>query len=371
MSHPPGPFEQEQQQKHSLQLADYDFTLPDTSIAQHPVEPRHASRLLCLDRRTGAVTDRTVADLPDLLPRDALLVLNDTRVVPARLLCRKPSGGRVELLLTRPFGPDGAGLLGHQALYKTSKGLPPGQRLIVLAHENRQPAEAVVRETLPGGVALVDFQGAADLADLLDRCGHVPLPPYIRGGMDATSDRERYQTTFARQPGAVAAPTASLHLSTELLQSLDQRGLERTTVTLHVGPGTFLPVRTEDLSTHRVLPERFEVTDVAARQLQRAREQGRPIVAVGTTTTRTLETLALRCRDGPLQAMVGEADLTILPGHRFALATGLVTNFHLPRSSLLVLTCAFAGRERLLAAYCHAIEAGYRFYSYGDATLIL
>lgn len=371
MTQPPVPPEP------SFQLADYDFTLPDASIAQHPIEPRHASRLLCLDRRTGAVTDRTVADLPDLLPRDALLVLNDTRVVPARLLCRKPSGGRVELLLTRPFGSDGAGLLGHAALYKTSKGLPPGQRLIVEAHAGgergpHEPAEAVVRETLPGGVTIVDFSGAADLADLLDRCGHVPLPPYIRGGKeDATTDRARYQTTFAREPGAVAAPTASLHLSTALLDRLDQRGIERATITLHVGPGTFLPVRTEDLSAHRVLPERFEVSELAAMQLQSARDQGRPIVAVGTTTTRTLETLALRCGDGPLRAMAGDADLTILPGHAFGLVTGLLTNFHLPRSSLLVLACAFAGRERLLAAYRHAVDTGYRFYSYGDASLIL
>jgi S-adenosylmethionine:tRNA ribosyltransferase-isomerase len=346
-------------------LAAYDFELPDASIAQHPIEPRHASRLLCLDRTTGALVDRTVLDLAELLPKEALLVLNDTRVVPARLDAYKDTGGHVELLLTRPFRNHGPDLLEHEALYRTSKGLKVGQRLRV------QPdAVAVVREVKGDGVCVVDLEGASDLAELLERCGHVPLPPYIHAGKETPVDRERYQTTFARQPGAVAAPTASLHLSTELLARLDARGIERATVTLHVGPGTFLPVRSEDLRNHRVLPERFAVDAQAAEQLQRARDQHRPIIAVGTTTTRTLETLALRSGSGPLQAMAGDADLTILPGHAFQLVTGLVTNFHLPRSSLLVLVSAFAGREPVLAAYRHAVQQGYRFYSYGDAMLI-
>lgn len=352
-------------------LETYDFDLPADLIAQEPIEPRHAGRLLHITRDSGEVADHAMADLADLLPVDALLVVNDTRVVPARLLARKPSGGQVELLLTRPFGLAGGGLTGHEVLFKSSKGLRPGQHLEVQANTpNGQTAQAVVASVHPGGVAVIDLAGAPDLAALLACCGHVPLPPYIRGGHDQIGDRARYQSTYAQQPGAVAAPTAGLHLSTELLARLDDRGIERAAVTLHVGPGTFLPVRTTDLRQHSVLPERFEVTATAAEQLQRARQAGRPIVAVGTTTTRTLETLALRCAGEPLRAMSGDADLTILPGHTFGLVTGMLTNFHLPRSSLLVLVSTFAGREPTLAAYRHAIQAGYRFYSYGDATLI-
>ena len=355
----------------SFALDDYDFDLPDAAIAQTPVEPRHAARLLRVGRDCDSLRDGCVIDLPALLPRDALLVVNDTRVVPARLLATKPTGGRVELLLTRPFGRADADLLDHEVLYKTSKGLAVGQTLAIEGRDGRPQAWARVVSVRGGGTAVVDFGGADDLAALLQACGHVPLPPYIRGGKeDPSLDPERYQCTFARTPGAVAAPTAGLHLSQEVLAAIDARGIERTSVTLHVGPGTFLPVRSDDLRSHRVLPERFEVSADAAAALQRARQQGRPIIAVGTTTTRSLETLALRCVGGPLRAMTGEADLTILPGHTFELVTGLLTNFHLPRSSLLVLVCAFAGRSRVLRAYGHAVAAGYRFYSYGDAMLI-
>lgn len=355
----------------SFHLDDYDFELPDACIAQQPIEPRHAARLLRLDRRSGALADFHISDLPDLLAPDTLLVVNDTRVVPARLQGLKATGGRVELLLTRPFSQPGADLLGHEVLFKSSKGLAPGQTLTIEAHPGKSEAQARVAAVQGGGVAVIDFSGPSDLAALLDACGHVPLPPYIRGGKeDLQIDRERYQSTYARTPGAVAAPTAGLHLSQQVLTQLASRGIERASVTLHVGPGTFLPVRSSDLRSHRVLPERFEVSAKTADQLQRARSEGRPIVAVGTTTTRTLETLAQRC-DGPLRAMTGEADLTILPGHAFALVTGMLTNFHLPRSSLLVLVSAFAGRERVLDAYRHAVASGYRFYSYGDATLIL
>ena len=355
----------------SFLLEDYDFELPDACIAQQPIEPRDAARLLRVDRRTGALSDFHIRDLPTLLPPGALLVVNDTRVVPARLIGHKPTGGRVEVLLTRPFSRPGADLLGHEVLFKSGKGLTIGQTLRLEARPGSTEAQARVVALHGGGVAVLDFTGPADLAGLLDACGHVPLPPYIRGGNeDPDVDRARYQSTFARAPGAVAAPTAGLHLSTDVLAALESRGIERACVTLHVGPGTFLPVRTNDLRSHSVLPERFEVSETTANQLQRAREAGRPIVAVGTTTTRTLETLAQRCQ-GALHALAGDADLTILPGHAFALVTGMVTNFHLPRSSLLVLVSAFAGRRHVLDAYRHAIAQGYRFYSYGDATLIL
>jgi len=371
----------------SFVLSDYDFLLPETAIAQEPLEPRHASRLLHL-RRAGApvpgqpvaegephLSHHTVRDLPGLLPRGALLVVNDTRVVPARLHASKTSGGLVELLLMRPFGADGAGLAGQPVLFKASKGLRVGQVLQVQSHAGSAPhpdATATVVRVGEGGQAVLDFHGPRDLTELLAQCGHVPLPPYIRGGRETPGvDRARYQCTYAAQPGAVAAPTAGLHLSGTVLGELDAAGIERCAVTLHVGPGTFLPVRTDDLRDHRVLAERYELTPETAERLNAALRDRRPIVAVGTTTTRALESAALHAGHGqPLQAGAGLADLTILPGHRFAVVGGLLTNFHLPRSSLLVLVSAFAGREAVLAAYEAAVAAGYRFYSYGDAMLI-
>jgi S-adenosylmethionine:tRNA ribosyltransferase-isomerase len=344
----------------SFDLADYDFDLPDALIAQEAAEPRDAARLLV----AAGLHDRIVADLPEVLPEGALLVVNDTRVVPARLLARKDTGGQVELLLTRPFARPEPDLLGHEALYRSSKALRVGQRLALGS------AHAQVTAVQPGGVCTVDFGGVADLRTLLEREGHVPLPPYIRGGRDGAPDHARYQCTYARQPGAVAAPTAGLHLTPALLERLALAAIERVAVTLHVGPGTFLPVRATDLRDHRVLPERFEVSEATAARLQEARSSGRPIVAVGTTTVRTLETLALRCGDGPLQGATGDAELTIVPGHRFRLPTHLLTNFHLPRSSLLVLVSTFAGRRPVLDAYRHAVASGYRFYSYGDAMLL-
>ena len=363
----------------------HDFDLPEALIAQTPIEPRHASRLLVLDRRVDpgfahpdrGLTDAGVTDLPQLLAPGTLLVVNDTRVVPARLLGRKDSGGRVELLLVRPFARTGAlhdaGLLAQPVLFKSSKGLRPGQRLHLEPHPGKPAGQARVVAVGGGGTATVDLGGAADLAALLQACGHVPLPPYIRGGKDDPDvDRDRYQCTYAGPPGAVAAPTAGLHLSTEVLAALAAAGVERCAVTLHVGPGTFLPVRVADLREHRVQPERFVLSAETAERLQAALRDGRPIVAVGTTTTRALETAALRAEQAGtrLQAQETDADLTILPGHQFRVVGGLMTNFHLPRSSLLVLVAALAGRERVLAAYRHAVARGYRFYSYGDAMLV-
>jgi S-adenosylmethionine:tRNA ribosyltransferase-isomerase len=256
-------------------------------------------------------------------------------------------------------------------LYKTSKALRPGTVLEVLGHTEEVVATARVAEVLAGGRALLDFHGPADLTALLALAGRVPLPPYIRKGSADAADNERYQTAFANEPGAVAAPTAGLHFSPWLLGELDRRGVERVAVTLHVGPGTFLPVRSNDLRQHQVLPERYQVSAETAAALQAARAAGRPIIAIGTTVTRVLEHLAVVAGDGPLVASSGLADLTILPGHQFRLVSGLWSNFHLPQSSLLVLVSAFAGRERVLAAYKHAVASGYRFYSYGDATLWL
>ncbi len=361
----------------SFDLQDYGFDLPDQLIAQNAVTPRHASRLLVIDRARRSWTDAHVIDLLRFLPKDAVLVVNDTQVVPARLRARKDSGGAVELLLERPFGGapsaqvrgGGDGLRDQPALVKTSKPLKEGQ----LLHIDGLPgATATVRELLGQGRVRVDLAGADSLAELLDRCGHVPLPPYIRGGRDDPStDRPRYQCVYARVPGAVAAPTAGLHFSDALLAQLEAAGVERLAVTLHVGPGTFLPVRTTQLRDHRVEPERYEISEQVAARLSELRAQGRPIVAIGTTTTRVLEHLAQRVGDGPIPAGRGEADLTILPGHRFGLVRHLFSNFHLPQSSLLVLVSAFAGRETALAAYRHAVSQGYRFYSYGDATLFL
>ena len=347
-------------------LADYDFDLPDAQIAQHAVEPRDAARLLVAWRSREGLAHHVVADLPDLLPRRTLLVVNDTRVVPARLLGHKrDSGGAVELLLVAPFSAAGDdGLRGQRAIARSSKPLRVGQVL-----EFGDGVHATLRANHGDGSVDVDLEGAADLEQLLARVGHLPLPPYLRGGREDADgrDRTRYQTAWAAHPGSIAAPTAGLHFTPDLLQRLDDVGVERRAVTLHVGPGTFLPVRVEQIAAHRVLAERFEVSEATAEALRAARRDERPIVAVGTTTTRVLETLG---RDG-IVAGRGETGMTLLPGHRFEVVRGLMTNFHLPRSSLLLLLAAFAGREPVLDAYRHAVASGYRFYSYGDASLWL
>lgn len=354
----------------SHQLDDYDFHLPAELIAQRPAEPRHHARLLTLPLAGGPLGHSRVDALARLLPAECLLVVNDTRVVPARLMAHKPTGGQVELLLCAPVGVGSGGPSHQPALARSNKPLRPGMKLLI---EGASGITATVCEVAGGGRVVLSFAADTDMAALLAAAGRVPLPPYIRAGVEdaAGADRASYQCVYADQPGAVAAPTAGLHLSDALLEALDLAEIDRCAVTLHVGPGTFLPVRDPDLRRHEVLAERFALSSLAAEKLQAARRDGRPIIAVGTTTTRVLETLAARHGDAAWPVAEGVADLTILPGHRFRVISGLMTNFHLPRSSLLVLVSAFAGRQKVLAAYAEAVRLGYRFYSYGDATLLL
>lgn len=352
-------------------LRSYDFELPADQIADEAVEPRHAARLLCVSRRDGALRHQKVEDLPSVLPPGALLVVNDTRVVPARLIGHKVgSGGKVEILLSEPFADssgdnhDHTGLLQLPALAKSNKPLRVGAEI-----DLGRGCSARISALRGGGEVVVDLAGAVDLDALLTEVGHLPLPPYLRRGIEHEDgrDRLRYQTMWARAQGAVAAPTAGLHFSAQLLDRLEIAGFERVAVTLHVGPGTFLPVRTDDLRSHSVAAERFEVSDVAVAAIVRARAEGRPVIAVGTTVCRTLETLGQR----GLVACKGHADLTIVPGHAFKVVDGLMTNFHLPCSSLLLLVAAFAGYAPVMSAYRAAVADGYRFYSYGDASLWL
>jgi S-adenosylmethionine:tRNA ribosyltransferase-isomerase len=343
-----------------LRTADFDFALPERLIAQAPARPRDSARLLVVPTQ-GPFGDRIVRDLPALLAPGDLLVVNDTRVIPARLRGRR-GAARVELLLNRAEG----GGLWH-ALVRNARRLRPGD---LVAIEGAPGCAARVVEQLGEGAVRLDFgPDPAALAAALERAGEVPLPPYIqRPDGPRPEDAADYQTVFARVPGAVAAPTASLHFTEALLAALEARGVRRATVTLHVGAGTFLPVRTEDPRAHRLHAEWGEVTAEAAETIAAARRAGGRIVAVGTTALRLLETAA--AESGAVRPFRGLTDLYLLPGHRFRTADLLLTNFHLPRSTLFMLVCAFAGTERMRAAYAHAIAREYRFYSYGDATLL-
>ncbi len=336
-----------------LRLADFDYPLPAGAIAQHPA-PRGESRLLVLDRE-GAGRHRRVRDLPALLRPGDLLVVNDTRVIPARLFARRVGGGgRVELLLVERVGA-----AEWEALAGPGRRARPGTQL-----ELAPGLTAEVVSTAPTGRRLLRF--SEPIEPHLERLGHVPLPPYIQRA-DEPADRERYQTVYARHPGAVAAPTAGLHLSGELLAALAAAGVERAELTLHVGPGTFKPVTNERVDEHRMESERYEIAEPAAAAIRAARARSGRVVAVGTTVVRALEAAA--SRRGEVTAASGATDLFITPGFPFRAVDVLLTNFHLPRSTLLLLVAAFAGRERVLAAYTEAVAAGYRFYSYGDAML--
>jgi len=348
-----------------VRLSDFSFDLPPELIAQAPPEERGTSRLLVVDRAARKWRHHHIRELPELLTPGDLFVVNDTRVIAARLIGhRDPSGGTVECLLLRRIDSTTWDALMH-----------PGQKMKpgTIARFGERPhvlvAEVLGRHTFGRRtIRLIrDDRGSVD--DAIDAIGHVPLPPYIKRP-DAPADRDRYQTTYARHRGSVAAPTAGLHLTPSILDALAARGVEQTAITLHVGYGTFKPIRTEDISVHTIDAERYEINEDSAQAIERARADNRRVIAVGTTTTRTLEAVAAQ-RAGRIVSGAGEADLFIAPGHRFQVVGGLLTNFHLPQSSLLVLVCAFAGRELVLDAYRAAIAEGYRFYSYGDAMLIL
>ncbi len=336
-----------------MRLSDFDYHLPDELIAQFPAAERAASRLLHVD---GAqLADRLFADLPTLLKAGDVLVFNDTRVIKARLFGQKTTGGQVEILVERLLNDNEA-----LAFVRASKTAKPGARILI---NSEVEVEVLGRE---GDLFRLRCHAGTDLLQVLDRYGKLPLPPYIAHAPDA-ADETRYQTVYASQPGAVAAPTAGLHFDEAMLTRLDAMGVTRATVTLHVGAGTFQPVRVEDIAEHKMHSERFFVPESTVKAIRAARSTGGRIMAVGTTSLRALESAA---RDGELQAGEGDTNLFITPGYRFRVVERLLTNFHLPKSTLLMLVSAFGGYANLRAAYAHAVAERYRFFSYGDAMLI-
>ena len=364
----------------SLRTSDFDFDLPDELIAQRPPVERGQSRLLVLSRQTGAVEHSSFERVADRLRPGDLLVVNDTRVFPARLVGhRVPSGGAVECLLLRklPDAPDlpdpGSRIPSPEqweALMHPGQKLKPGARVLFERDDLQVHGEVLARHFQGRRtIRLWAESGGMALADAIERIGHIPLPPYI-ARPDEASDRARYQTVYAREAGSVAAPTAGLHFTDRVLDELRTRGVERVSLTLHVGYGTFKPVRVENVDEHEVDPEFYTVSPSTAEALTNALQTGRRIIAVGTTTTRALESLTVDA-SGRVQPSAGSTSLFIHPSHRFRVVQGLITNFHLPRSSLLILVAAFAGREQILTAYREAVDRRYRFYSYGDAMLIV
>jgi S-adenosylmethionine:tRNA ribosyltransferase-isomerase len=340
-----------------MRRSDFSYELPRHLIAQAPLPDRSASRLLAVDGGAGTWRDARFRDLPGMLRAGDLLVLNDTRVIPARVFGRKQSGGRIELLVERLLGERGA-----TGLLRASKSPAPGGRLVF-----EGGATAVVKSRLGPEGDLFELEFDRPVLAWLEEVGRMPLPPYIVREADDL-DRGRYQTVFGRTPGAVAAPTAGLHFDDALLDSLAARGVETATVTLHVGAGTFQPIRTEDPRAHRLHAERVTVGPAACAAVADASRRGGRIIAVGTTVVRSLEAAA--SDDGAVMPLEGETSLFILPGYRFRAVDALVTNFHLPESSLLMLVCAFAGQDTVLGAYRHAVQARYRFFSYGDAMFL-
>ncbi len=338
-----------------LRLSDFDYALPEALIAQEPCPMRDRSRLMVLKRDTGAAEHRIFSDIEDSLVSGDLLVLNDTRVFPCRLPVRKPGGGKAEIFLLTELEQNL-----WAALVKGGPGF--GKRMVLSSG-----AEAEIMQEHDDGTRTIRFHGVQDIRSVLNEIGMVPLPPYIKREPSA-DDRERYQTVYAASEGAVAAPTAGMHFSRELLARLAKKGIELATVTLHVGPGTFQPVRADRIVEHRMLPERYLITSAAAERINRAKAEHRRVIAVGTTSVRTIETAAYV--SGRVFAGGGQSDLFIYPGFEFKVIDGIITNFHLPKSTLLMLISAFTGRERILSAYRAAVEKQYRFYSYGDAMFI-
>jgi S-adenosylmethionine:tRNA ribosyltransferase-isomerase len=388
-------------------VADFDFDLPAELIAQQPPAERGQSRMLTVNRATGALSDTSFAEFPSLLHPGDLLVLNDTRVIPARLYAHRTRllgapglasesweathSGQIEVLLTEPVAPQTLGApsfprssaerVGNlepqlaagenlwRALVRPGRKVAVGERLAFPSQSGTVELEAEVVERGAFGERLLRFDPVEDFFAVLDRIGHIPLPPYIRRA-DAEADRERYQTVFSRERGSVAAPTAGLHFTPQILDELTARGVEIARLTLHVGLGTFAPLRVERVDEIRLHRERYTLSASAAEAINSAAQSGRRIVAVGTTVVRTLEHCALEAAGRPLEAHSGVTEIFISPGFEFRLVGALLTNFHLPQSSLLMLVSAFAGRENVLAAYAHAVEQKYRFFSYGDCMFL-
>ncbi|WP_139555949.1 tRNA preQ1(34) S-adenosylmethionine ribosyltransferase-isomerase QueA [Methylotetracoccus oryzae] len=338
-----------------MRRSDLHYELPKHLIAQEPLSERSASRLLVLDGATGSVQDRMFRDVPSLLRPEDLLVFNDTRVIRARLFGRKPSGGRVEVLVERVLSDRRA-----LAMLRASK-IPRSEFTILL--DGGYSATVVAREDQR---FLLEFAAGHSVSEVLEAIGHIPLPPYIERA-DQPADAMRYQTVYGCRPGAIAAPTAGLHFDEDVLRTLTELGIRQGFVTLHVGSGTFQPLRVDDLNDHPMHSEECEVDEHLVGQVRATRERGGRVVAVGTTVVRSLETAA---RDGDLQAYRGATDLFIRPGFSFRCVDALITNFHLPESTLLALVCALAGYHETMSAYRHAVDARYRFFSYGDAMFV-
>jgi S-adenosylmethionine:tRNA ribosyltransferase-isomerase len=361
---------------HAVLVSEFDYYLPDELIAQEPLPQREMSRMLQLSREDGRWEDRSFTDLPELLRPDDLVVFNNTRVFPARLYGRRrgfraqpvsvqnPASreflkGRVEVLLTKQAAPDE-----WECLVHPGRKIGVGERLF-FGEQNELRAEVIGRGTF--GERRIRFEPVDDFFGTLEQLGHIPLPPYI-AREDDPADRERYQTVYARERGSVAAPTAGLHFTPDILAHLNRRGIETAEITLHVGLGTFQPVRVEQVEEHTLHPESYDISTETADKINRALQEKRRVVAVGTTSVRTLEYVAQA--NGRIQPGHGEANLFIYPGFQFRIVGALLTNFHLPKSTLLMLVSAFAGKENVLAAYGHAVEQRYRFYSYGDCMFI-
>jgi S-adenosylmethionine:tRNA ribosyltransferase-isomerase len=354
-----GVFSSRKKARFTMQLTDFDYVLPEELIAQFPADKRDESRLMMLDRKRQAIDVGIFSDITRLLTAGDLLVINDTRVIPARLLGRKATGGKIEVFLVRRDpGPKER----WECMTKSSHPPQVGSELVFSGE-----LSAVVVGAGEGGFRTLEFFCAGDFQLLLEELGRIPLPPYIKREAGAL-DRDRYQTVFARQKGALAAPTAGLHFTAEMLERLQLQGVEIRPLTLHVGLGTFMPVRTDNLLQHRMHLENYSISPETAAAVNRARLEGRRVIALGTTTTRALESAAV---SGKLIAGEGSTQLYILPGFKFQVIDGLLTNFHLPKSTLLMLVSAFAGRDFVLAAYRRAVAEKFRFFSYGDAMLIV
>ena len=339
-----------------MKKSDFSFDLPEELIAQTPMEQRDASRLLCLDKQTGAVEHRHFYDLPDLLREGDCLVLNNSRVLPARLIGIRPTGGAVELVLLRDLGGNR-----WECLSRPGRKTKPGQRILFGEGE----LQAVVEETVSGGNRIVRFEYEGIFLEVLERLGRMPLPPYIRQEL---KDPERYQTVYSKELGSAAAPTAGLHFTNELLETVRNQGVLTEFVTLHVGLGTFRPVKEEEIENHEMHSEYCIIPPETAEAVNRTRKNGGRIIAVGTTSCRTLESFAKE--DGTLEASSGWTNIFIYPGYRFKCIDALITNFHLPESTLIMLVSALAGRENILNAYRIAVSEKYRFFSFGDAMMI-